>query len=197
MKHKPTFLFKIAILALLLIFSTNIFAQKRLHKKNKKRIVGTWVLENVEIGNSDEVATKQMELYHDIINQQIASLKQQIEGIEDEEEKANLQAQIDEFNAEKLEYTKEKIIEEWDAMFEESLGEIELTFTKDGKAITGDETSEWHISEDGKTLILETETNQNENEFIILELNKQQLILFIEEGEDENLMKFKMTFKKE
>ena len=158
-------------------------------------ILGNWTLNKVEALNLDELATQSVELQKTLIDGQIASVEEQIATIEDEEEKATYQAQLEVLKTQKGEITVEKIKEEAKKGFEEMVGTISFTFTEDGKVNAQGKTSDWAISEDGTTITITTEGN-DPTVLTIEELNATTFAFSSEEGEGDNVAKMKMTFKK-
>ena len=196
MKDKQKLIYKIAILALLLIISTNIFAQKRLQKKYEKRIIGTWVLEEIELDNIDEIAQSMLDIQTSLLDDQIAQLEEQIKIAENEKDKEIFQTQLDESKMLRSEFTLEKIKEEFNNEFEKMYGEFKLEFTKNKSFKSYPEAGEgtWFISKDGT--ILATNDGEHDQNFTIIELTDKKLILFYDENSTDMSMKMKMTFQK-
>ena len=185
----------IFIASLLLVNAQN--GKKVKLNKMEKKLVGTWVLSEMEFVNIDEFAKTYYDLQLEIYDEQIKYTEEQLELTENEEEKKSYQQQIDDYEAEKTKVSMEEIINEFNASFDEMLGVFKLIFSKDKtyENTQSEAIGTWFIDKNKSELhITEYET---EIIFLIKILNKKELILYLEDGEAENLMQFNMTFKKD
>ena len=164
--------------------------------KPEELILGNWTLDKVEALNLDELAVQSVELQKSLIDGQIASVEEQIATIEDEEEKTTYQTQLEVLKNQKGEITVEKIKEDTKKGFDEMAGTISFTFTEDGKVNAQGKVSDWTIDEDGTTVTITTEGNEQPTVLTIEELNATTFAFSSEEGEGDNVVKMKMTFKK-
>ena len=185
--------FLLLILNFLLLITHSLYAQSdkkvKLNRMEKK-LVGTWVLTEMNILNIEDVATAIYDMQQNMLDQQLESLNEELSTTEDEYYKKSIQAQIDEIEKSKEDLSIESIKEDANSMN----NDLSITFNEDKTYSSGFENNAtWHIDQKKSELHITIDT------VIILTIEKlelKKLILYSETPfSDSLIVQNRMTFK--
>ncbi len=170
-----------------------VSAQKR---KAEKKLVGTWILEEVELENIDELAQTFLDMQVGILEQQITQYEEMMKTIEDETEKESYVEQLEILKNQKAEFTLESVKEEFTKEFDNLIGTYKLTFNKDNsyESISEGKTGTWKINKKATELIIIE--GERDVIFSITGLTKKKLNLFFVEEQREEVI-INLVFIKE
>ncbi len=195
--------FPLAILAIVSILSS-------CSPKPEEMLRGTWVLEDVEIVDIDNLSKvvydqqiKEFEQQLPAIEGQIAQIEEQIATSKEDKEKETLQSQLEVFNSDLVKFkeymsalTVESVKEEMKGGINEFKGELKYSFGENSafKNLLDESEGTWSITEDGKTLTITMEDRDTPH--AVSELSEEKLTIVFEENQGEMKIKINMMFKK-
>ncbi len=192
---------------IILIFTLNAYSQNY-----DKKIVGVWILKDLQINNLPHLAQEMTDRQHESYKEDIAEYTERIFQLEEDIKILTDQEEIDEINqqielnrqriAEKSEQmaliTAESFMEDTKKSFNQSIGSMKLSFFADKKYIVSFDTEQegtYSFTADNTGFIIYS--NEKTDIFKIKKLNKKKFIFtFEDEFSDINIV-FTYTLERE
>jgi len=198
---------KIFFITIIIIYSLSInYAQKY-----EKLIVGKWQLSNVQLDNIEEYAQSILEMQQSSLDGQISQTKDHLSVLQNEintlknpkaieaklKELTDLRIQLGELDSQRNEYSIEKVIIEFEKQFDKMEEEFKIIFYKNQTFENPVDATKgtYEISNDKKYLVTNTDGKSDKIEIKLLE--KEKMILFIDQAQSEQSIKMTLTFKKQ
>jgi len=189
-----------------------IISSVKKKKKYEKWIIGTWKLSDIQVVNLNtyvqvilDMQIKMLDGQIKQVEDQVIVLKSELKTLKDKKLIADKNAQIEslnitlkDFETQKSELTFESLNSEFQAQFDEMKQKFSLVFNKNKtfENLTDGSKGSYSFSSDKKKLITVTDEN-NKDEIFITSLDKNKLVLFLDQTEGDLNLQMTMIFLKQ
>jgi len=169
-------------------------------KNNEKLIVGNWTLNAVDVENLDKVINALIETQKPVQAEQLQQINDQLETLENPEEKAALEAIKAQIEDQVKELTPDKMKADFLKQFEQAKGNYSFTFNEDKSYERAMQENiikgSWILSEDGTILTTTDEGSEEPQEVEVIDVSDKKLVIVREENQGDLVIKIKMEFEK-